>query len=80
MLLHTYQVFSSLVGDLHFFCAFFLQFYGVIFFGHPIPGGMACSWGLRGVAGGSSQGVRLGVVNNYRTPTTYRVTHSANQN
>ena len=32
MLLHTYQVFSSLVGDLHFFVHFFLQFYGVFFF------------------------------------------------
>ena len=35
MLLRTYQVFSSLVGDLHFFCAFFLQFYGVLFFWTP---------------------------------------------
>ena len=39
MLLHTYQVFSSLVGDLHFFVHFFFNFMEYFFFGHPIFGG-----------------------------------------
>ena len=36
MLLHTYQVFSSLVGDLHFFVHFFINFMEYFFLGHPI--------------------------------------------
>ena len=36
MLLHTYQVFSSLVGDLHFLVHFFFNFMEYFFFGHPI--------------------------------------------
>ena len=36
MLLHTYQVFSSLVGDLHFFVHFFFNLMEYFFFGHPI--------------------------------------------
>ena len=36
MLLHTYQVFSSLEGDLHFYVHFFFNFMEYFFFGHPI--------------------------------------------
>ena len=36
MLLHIYQGFSSLVGDLHFFVHFFFNFMEYLFFGHPI--------------------------------------------
>ena len=36
MLLHTYQVFSSLVGDLHLIVHFFFNFMEYFFFGHPI--------------------------------------------
>ena len=37
MLLYMYQVFSSLLGHLHFFVHFFLTFMEYFFIDHPIP-------------------------------------------
>ena len=36
MLLHMYQIFSSLLGHLHFFVHFSFTFVGQFFLGHPI--------------------------------------------
>ena len=44
MLLHMYQIFSSLLGHLHFFVHFSFTFVGQFFLGHPIYKRLVQMW------------------------------------